>query len=97
MFSMIFFQAGGGFYRKSGLGALPVGLFNGIPLGSEEMDPEELETVLLQKIMETTNFFQREVFMVGCLFGFISLTAFLQIHWFDHLFLSRIHLCDVIC
>uniref|UniRef100_A0A9J7Z7U1 UDP-glucose ceramide glucosyltransferase-like 1 n=1 Tax=Cyprinus carpio carpio TaxID=630221 RepID=A0A9J7Z7U1_CYPCA len=52
-------KAGGGFYRKSGLGALPVGLFNGVPLSSEEMDPEELETVLLQKIMETTNFFQR--------------------------------------
>jgi len=52
------------FYRKSGLGALPVGLFNGVPLSSEEMDPEELETVLLQKIMETTNFFQRSVFMV---------------------------------
>uniref|UniRef100_A0A673GKT7 UDP-glucose ceramide glucosyltransferase-like 1 n=1 Tax=Sinocyclocheilus rhinocerous TaxID=307959 RepID=A0A673GKT7_9TELE len=49
-------------------GALPVGLFNGIPLRSEEMDPEELETVLLQKIMETTNFFQRAVFMVGYLF-----------------------------
>uniref|UniRef100_A0A8C1LCD3 UDP-glucose ceramide glucosyltransferase-like 1 n=1 Tax=Cyprinus carpio TaxID=7962 RepID=A0A8C1LCD3_CYPCA len=56
-------KAGGVFYRKSGLGALPVGLFNGIPLSSEEMDPEELETVLLQKIMETTNFFQRAVFM----------------------------------
>uniref|UniRef100_A0A673L9R3 UDP-glucose ceramide glucosyltransferase-like 1 n=1 Tax=Sinocyclocheilus rhinocerous TaxID=307959 RepID=A0A673L9R3_9TELE len=56
-------KAGGGFYRKSGLGALPVGLFNGVPLSSEEMDPEELETALLQKIMETTNFFQRAVFM----------------------------------
>uniref|UniRef100_A0A9J8AIC0 UDP-glucose ceramide glucosyltransferase-like 1 n=1 Tax=Cyprinus carpio carpio TaxID=630221 RepID=A0A9J8AIC0_CYPCA len=54
-------KAGGGFYRKSGLGALPVGLFNGVPLSSEEMDPEELETVLLQKIMETTNFFQRAI------------------------------------
>ncbi|KAG1946091.1 UDP-glucose:glycoprotein glucosyltransferase [Pimephales promelas] len=56
-------KAGGVFYRKSGLGALPVCLFNGVPLSSEEMDPEELETVLLQKIMETTNFFQRSVFM----------------------------------
>ncbi|XP_048049658.1 UDP-glucose:glycoprotein glucosyltransferase 2 isoform X1 [Megalobrama amblycephala] len=56
-------KAGGVFYRKSGLGALPVGLFNGVPLSSEEMDPEELETVLLQRIMETTNFFQRSVFM----------------------------------
>lgn len=52
------------FYRKSGLAALPVGLFNGVPLSSEEMDPDELETVLLQRIMETTNFFQRAVFMV---------------------------------
>uniref|UniRef100_A0A671PJD6 UDP-glucose:glycoprotein glucosyltransferase 2-like n=1 Tax=Sinocyclocheilus anshuiensis TaxID=1608454 RepID=A0A671PJD6_9TELE len=49
--------------NSSGLGALPVGLFNGVPLSSEEMDPEELETALLQKIMETTNFFQRAVFM----------------------------------
>uniref|UniRef100_A0A8C2ELG5 UDP-glucose ceramide glucosyltransferase-like 1 n=1 Tax=Cyprinus carpio TaxID=7962 RepID=A0A8C2ELG5_CYPCA len=56
-------KAGRGFYRKSGLGALPIGLFNGVPLSSEEMDPEELETVLLQKIMETTNFFQRAAFM----------------------------------
>uniref|UniRef100_A0A8C1XIF9 UDP-glucose ceramide glucosyltransferase-like 1 n=1 Tax=Cyprinus carpio TaxID=7962 RepID=A0A8C1XIF9_CYPCA len=54
-------KAGRGFYRKSGLGALPIGLFNGVPLSSEEMDPEELETVLLQKIMETTNFFQRAI------------------------------------
>ncbi|XDV30422.1 hypothetical protein PO909_033347 [Leuciscus waleckii] len=56
-------KAGGVFYRKSGLGALPVGLFNGVPLSSEEMDPEELETVLLQRIMEATNFFQKSVFM----------------------------------
>uniref|UniRef100_A0A8C2ENJ1 UDP-glucose ceramide glucosyltransferase-like 1 n=1 Tax=Cyprinus carpio TaxID=7962 RepID=A0A8C2ENJ1_CYPCA len=49
--------------HSSGLGALPIGLFNGVPLSSEEMDPEELETVLLQKIMETTNFFQRAAFM----------------------------------
>ncbi|XP_067265107.1 UDP-glucose:glycoprotein glucosyltransferase 2 [Chanodichthys erythropterus] len=56
-------KAGGVFYRKSGLGALPVGLFNGVPLSIEEMDPEELETILLQRIMETTNFFQRSVFM----------------------------------
>lgn len=67
------------FYRKSGLGALPVGLFNGVPLSSEEMDPEELETVLLQRIMETTNFFQRSVFMVqhGFCLPTITFTAFL--------------------
>ncbi|TRY97086.1 hypothetical protein DNTS_027277 [Danionella cerebrum] len=56
-------KAGGLLFKKSGFDALPVGLFNGVPLSSEEMDPEELETVLLQKIMETTNFFQRAVFM----------------------------------
>ncbi|XP_031416204.1 UDP-glucose:glycoprotein glucosyltransferase 2 isoform X2 [Clupea harengus] len=56
-------KAGGEFYRKSGLGPVPVGLFNGVPLGGEEMDPEELETVLLQRIMDATNFFQRSVFM----------------------------------
>ncbi|XP_037395129.1 UDP-glucose:glycoprotein glucosyltransferase 2 isoform X3 [Pygocentrus nattereri] len=56
-------KAGGVFYRKSGLGALPVALFNGVPLSSEEMDPDELETILLQRIMDTTNFFQRAVFM----------------------------------
>ncbi|XP_036427441.1 UDP-glucose:glycoprotein glucosyltransferase 2 isoform X2 [Colossoma macropomum] len=56
-------KAGGVFYRKSGLGALPVALFNGVPFSSEEMDPDELETILLQRIMDTTNFFQRAVFM----------------------------------
>lgn len=79
MNNYVFFQAGGAFYRKSGLGALPVGLFNGVPLSSEEMDPEELETVLLQRIMETTNFFQRSVFMVRYHFCLptITFTAFL--------------------
>lgn len=30
-----------------------------------EIDPEELETVILQRIMDTTNVFQRTVFIVG--------------------------------
>ncbi|XP_035995134.1 UDP-glucose:glycoprotein glucosyltransferase 2 isoform X1 [Fundulus heteroclitus] len=51
------------FYRKSGLGALPVALFNGVPLNPDEMDPEELETIILQRIMDTTAGFQRAVFM----------------------------------
>ncbi|CAN9497714.1 unnamed protein product [Ophioblennius macclurei] len=51
------------FYKKSGLGALPLALFNGVPLRPDEMDPEELETVLLQRIMDTTTAFQRAVFM----------------------------------
>uniref|UniRef100_H2MTP2 UDP-glucose ceramide glucosyltransferase-like 1 n=1 Tax=Oryzias latipes TaxID=8090 RepID=H2MTP2_ORYLA len=36
------------FYKKSGLDALPLALFNGIPLNPDEMDPEELETIILQ-------------------------------------------------
>ncbi|KAM4558824.1 UDP-glucose:glycoprotein glucosyltransferase 2 isoform 2-T2 [Odontesthes bonariensis] len=51
------------FYRKSGLGALPLALFNGVPLNPDEMDPEELETIILQRIMDTTTAFQRAVFM----------------------------------
>lgn len=52
------------FYKRSGLGALPLALFNGVPLSPDEMDPEELETIILQRIMDTTNAFQRAVFMV---------------------------------
>uniref|UniRef100_A0A8C5A477 UDP-glucose ceramide glucosyltransferase-like 1 n=1 Tax=Gadus morhua TaxID=8049 RepID=A0A8C5A477_GADMO len=57
-------QAGPRFYQESGLGALPVALFNGVPLDPGEMDPEELETLLLQRIMDATNVFQRAAFMV---------------------------------
>uniref|UniRef100_A0A8C7U5V5 UDP-glucose ceramide glucosyltransferase-like 1 n=1 Tax=Oncorhynchus mykiss TaxID=8022 RepID=A0A8C7U5V5_ONCMY len=56
-------KAGAVFYKKSGLGPLPLALFNGVPLNAEEMDPDELETVILQRIMDTTNFFQRAVYM----------------------------------
>ncbi|XP_066542592.1 UDP-glucose:glycoprotein glucosyltransferase 2-like [Hoplias malabaricus] len=56
-------KTGGVFYRKSGLDPLPLALFNGVPLSKEEMDPDELETILLQRIMDATNFFQRAVFM----------------------------------
>uniref|UniRef100_A0A3B3SHB9 UDP-glucose ceramide glucosyltransferase-like 1 n=1 Tax=Paramormyrops kingsleyae TaxID=1676925 RepID=A0A3B3SHB9_9TELE len=58
-------QAGGVFYRKTGLSTLPMALFNGVPLNREEMDPEELETVLLQRIMDSTSFFQRAVLVQG--------------------------------
>uniref|UniRef100_A0A3P8XBE6 UDP-glucose glycoprotein glucosyltransferase 2 n=1 Tax=Esox lucius TaxID=8010 RepID=A0A3P8XBE6_ESOLU len=56
-------KAGALFYKKSGLGSLPLALFNGVPLSADEMDPDELETVILQRIMDTTNFFQRAVYM----------------------------------
>ncbi|XP_070694105.1 UDP-glucose:glycoprotein glucosyltransferase 2 isoform X3 [Pempheris klunzingeri] len=51
------------FYKKSGLGALPLALFNGVPLSPDEMDPDELETIILQRIMDTTAAFQRAAFM----------------------------------
>ncbi|TSO88057.1 UDP-glucose:glycoprotein glucosyltransferase 2 [Bagarius yarrelli] len=56
-------KAGAIFYRECGLGALPVGLFNGVPLSAKEMDPDKLETSLLQHIMDATNFFQNAAFM----------------------------------
>lgn len=56
-------QDGALFYKKSGLGALPLALFNGVPLSPDEMDPDELETVILQRIMDGTTTFQRAVFM----------------------------------
>ncbi|XP_019129729.2 UDP-glucose:glycoprotein glucosyltransferase 2 isoform X2 [Larimichthys crocea] len=56
-------QDGALFYKKSGLGDLPLALFNGVPLSSDEMDPDELETIILQRIMDTTTAFQRAVFM----------------------------------
>lgn len=57
-------QDGALFYKKSGLGSLPLALFNGVPLSPDEMDPEELETIILQRIMDTTTTFQRAVFTV---------------------------------
>ncbi|OCT92607.1 hypothetical protein XELAEV_18015664mg [Xenopus laevis] len=56
-------KAGATFYKKSGLGPLPQVLFNGVPFNSEEMDIEEMETVILQNILDATGFFQRAVFM----------------------------------
>ncbi|XP_051938490.1 UDP-glucose:glycoprotein glucosyltransferase 2 isoform X2 [Hippocampus zosterae] len=51
------------FYKKSGLGALPLALFNGVPLSPDEMEPAELESVILQHIMDSTTAFQKAVFM----------------------------------
>ncbi|XP_027530452.1 UDP-glucose:glycoprotein glucosyltransferase 2 isoform X4 [Neopelma chrysocephalum] len=56
-------KAGATFYKKSGLGPLPQVLFNGVPFNRDEMDVEELETVILQRIIDATKFFQRAVFM----------------------------------
>uniref|UniRef100_A0A8B9IWZ0 UDP-glucose ceramide glucosyltransferase-like 1 n=1 Tax=Amazona collaria TaxID=241587 RepID=A0A8B9IWZ0_9PSIT len=57
-------KAGATFYKKSGLGPLPQALFNGVPFNREEMDAAELETIILQRIIDATGIFQRAVFMV---------------------------------
>uniref|UniRef100_A0A4W3I2W9 UDP-glucose ceramide glucosyltransferase-like 1 n=1 Tax=Callorhinchus milii TaxID=7868 RepID=A0A4W3I2W9_CALMI len=56
-------KEGGTFYKKTGLGPLPQALFNGVPFNIDELDAEELETFLLQKMMDTAGFFQKAVFM----------------------------------
>nr|XP_014348824.1 PREDICTED: UDP-glucose:glycoprotein glucosyltransferase 2 [Latimeria chalumnae] len=70
-------KAGATFFKKTGLGPLPQALFNGVPLNSEEMDPEELETIILQRIIDTTGFFQRAVFM-GLLSDHMDVVDFLM-------------------
>lgn len=64
LFFYFVLQDGALFYKKSGVGVLPLALFNGIPLNPDEMDPDELEAIILQRIMDTTTAFQRAVFMV---------------------------------
>ncbi|XP_030044920.1 UDP-glucose:glycoprotein glucosyltransferase 2-like, partial [Microcaecilia unicolor] len=70
-------QMGTTFYKKTGLGPLPQALFNGVPFSSEEMDAEELETNILQKIMDATSILQRAVFM-GLLNDHMDVTDFLM-------------------
>ncbi|XP_077583615.1 UDP-glucose:glycoprotein glucosyltransferase 2 [Stigmatopora nigra] len=49
------------FYKKSSLGHLPLALFNGVPLSPDDMEPDELESVILQRIMDSTTDFQKAV------------------------------------
>uniref|UniRef100_A0A8C3TC04 UDP-glucose glycoprotein glucosyltransferase 2 n=1 Tax=Chelydra serpentina TaxID=8475 RepID=A0A8C3TC04_CHESE len=56
-------KAGATFYKKTGLGPLPQALFNGVPFNGEEMAAAELDTVILQRIIDAMGFFQRTVFM----------------------------------
>lgn len=53
------------YYEQTGVGLLPVVLFNGMPLDKEQLDPDELETVTMHRILETTIFFQRAVYLVS--------------------------------
>lgn len=43
---------------------MPVVMYNGIPYQREQLDPDELETVTMQKILETTSLYQRAVYLV---------------------------------
>lgn len=61
---MSVFQEGHGYYKQTGVGPLPIVLFNGMPFQKEQLDPDELETVTMHKILETTSFFQRAVYLV---------------------------------
>ncbi|XP_075873860.1 UDP-glucose:glycoprotein glucosyltransferase 1 isoform X2 [Nelusetta ayraudi] len=51
------------YYKQTGMGPLPVVMYNGIPYQREQLDPDELETVTMQKILETTTFYQRAVYL----------------------------------
>uniref|UniRef100_A0A670I460 UDP-glucose ceramide glucosyltransferase-like 1 n=1 Tax=Podarcis muralis TaxID=64176 RepID=A0A670I460_PODMU len=48
-------KEGRGYYEQTGVGPLPIVLFNGMPFQKEQLDPDELETVTMHKILETTN------------------------------------------
>uniref|UniRef100_A0A8C5ATF2 UDP-glucose glycoprotein glucosyltransferase 1 n=1 Tax=Gadus morhua TaxID=8049 RepID=A0A8C5ATF2_GADMO len=56
-------KEGRGYYSQTGLGPLPVVMYNGMPFQREQLDPDELETVTMHKILETTTFFQRAVYL----------------------------------
>uniref|UniRef100_H2UQ26 UDP-glucose ceramide glucosyltransferase-like 1 n=1 Tax=Takifugu rubripes TaxID=31033 RepID=H2UQ26_TAKRU len=56
-------KEGGAYYKQTGVGPLPVVMYNGIPYQREQLDPDELETVTMQKILETTSFYQRAVYL----------------------------------
>uniref|UniRef100_A0A8C7I8E1 UDP-glucose ceramide glucosyltransferase-like 1 n=1 Tax=Oncorhynchus kisutch TaxID=8019 RepID=A0A8C7I8E1_ONCKI len=58
-------KEGRGYYMQTGVGPLPVVMYNGMPYQREQLDPEELETVTMNKILETTSFYQRAVYMLA--------------------------------
>ncbi|KAJ3581197.1 hypothetical protein NHX12_016930, partial [Muraenolepis orangiensis] len=56
-------KEGRSYYAQTGMGPLPVVMYNGMPFQREQLDPDELETVTMHKILETTSFFQRAVYL----------------------------------
>ncbi|XP_073481572.1 UDP-glucose:glycoprotein glucosyltransferase 1 isoform X1 [Aquarana catesbeiana] len=51
------------YFLQTGLSPLPVVLFNGVPFSKDQLDPDELETATMQKVLETTTFFQKAVYL----------------------------------
>uniref|UniRef100_A0A6Q2ZGE8 UDP-glucose ceramide glucosyltransferase-like 1 n=1 Tax=Esox lucius TaxID=8010 RepID=A0A6Q2ZGE8_ESOLU len=58
-------KEGRGYYQQTGVGPLPVVMYNGMPYQKEQLDPDELETVTMHKILETTSFYQRAVYLLA--------------------------------
>lgn len=56
-------KAGANFYKMIGLGPLPQALYNGESFNHEELNIKELEMAVIQKMIDTTIYLQREVFM----------------------------------
>ncbi|KAM8953224.1 UDP-glucose:glycoprotein glucosyltransferase 1 [Pelodytes ibericus] len=51
------------YFLQTGLAPLPVVLFNGMPFQKDQLEPDELETATMHKILETTSFFQKAVYL----------------------------------
>ncbi|KAF4025781.1 hypothetical protein G4228_017857 [Cervus hanglu yarkandensis] len=70
-------KAGTNFYKMTGLGPLPQALYNGESFHREELNFKELEMALLHRMMDTTAYLQKEVFM-GALNDRINAVDFLM-------------------
>lgn len=53
-----------------------------MPLEKEQLDPDELETITMHKILETTTFFQRAVYLVSGIW--------FEREWFVYIFVSSV-------
>ncbi|XP_068089370.1 UDP-glucose:glycoprotein glucosyltransferase 1 [Hyperolius riggenbachi] len=51
------------YFLQTGLSPLPVVLFNGVPFPRDQLDPDELETSTMHKILESTTTFQKAVYL----------------------------------
>ncbi|XP_018611764.1 UDP-glucose:glycoprotein glucosyltransferase 1 isoform X2 [Scleropages formosus] len=56
-------KEGRAYYEQTGVGPLPVVLYNGMPYQRDQLEPDELETITMHKILETTSFFQRAIYL----------------------------------